>query len=313
MESISRVSKSVRAFQYFQIYLWGILLFTVAVIISGDIVQATESGAGCGDSWPKCDGTLIPAFADVHVAIEFIHRMLTSVLSFGYLGLLIGGYLLFGRKHPVWRSILFSTAILLVEILLGASLVLFGWVEDNATWGRVIADSFHVVNTLVLLGSLVLIIFLRRSDVGILVTKPNPKRRYLIVAMVIVIFITVTGTINSLADTLYLSDHVVVEETPIAQLLVSVRAIHPLIAIIGGFAIIGLLYLVIEEPSAQKSALGFAVFGVIFLQFLSGVFNIVLLTPVETQIIHLGLADTLWILLVFFSLYNWRKVPHNFT
>lgn len=313
MESISRVSKSVRAFQYFQRYLWGILLFTVAVIISGDIVQATESGAGCGDSWPKCDGTLIPAFADVHVAIEFIHRMLTSVLSFGYLGLLIGGYLLFGRKHPVWRSILFSTAILLVEILLGASLVLFGWVEDNATWGRVIADSFHVVNTLVLLGSLVLIIFLSRPDGGILVAKSNPKRRYLIFAMLIVILITVTGTINSLADTLYLSDHVVVEETPIAQLLVSVRAIHPLIAIIGGFAIIGLLYLVIEEPSAQKSALGFAVFGVIFLQFLSGVFNIVLLTPVETQIIHLGLADTLWILLVFFSLYNWRKVSHNFT
>ena len=313
MESISRVSKSVRAFQYFQRYLWGILLFTVAVIISGDIVHATESGAGCGDSWPKCDGTLIPAFADVHVAIEFIHRMLTSVLSFGYLGLLIGGYLLFGRKHPVWRSILFSTAILLVEILLGASLVLFGWVEDNATWGRVIADSFHVVNTLVLLGSLVLIIFLSRPDGGILVAKSNPKRRYLIFAMLIVILITVTGTINSLADTLYLSDHVVVEETPIAQLLVSVRAIHPLIAIIGGFAIIGLLYLVIEEPSAQKSALGFAVFGVIFLQFLSGVFNIVLLTPVETQIIHLGLADTLWILLVFFSLYNWRKVSHNFT
>ena len=243
MESISRVSKSVRAFQYFQIYLWGILLFTVAVIISGDIVQATESGAGCGDSWPKCDGTLIPAFADVHVAIEFIHRMLTSVLSFGYLGLLIGGYLLFGRKHPVWRSILFSTAILLVEILLGASLVLFGWVEDNATWGRVIADSFHVVNTLVLLGSLVLIIFLSIPDGGILVAKSNPKRRYLIFAMLIVILITVTGTINSLADTLYLSDHVVVEETPIAQLLVSVRAIHPLIAIIGGFATVSYTHL----------------------------------------------------------------------
>jgi heme A synthase len=313
MKSIARVNRSVRGLRYFQIYLWGLLLFTVAVIISGDIVQSTESGAGCGDSWPKCDGTLIPAFADIHTAIEFIHRMLTSVLSFGYFGLLIGGYLLFGREHPVWRSILFSTTILLVEILLGASLVFFGWVEDNATWGRVIADSFHVVNTLVLLGSLVLIIFLSRSDGGILVTKPNPKRRYLIFAMVGVILITVTGTINSLADTLYFSDHVVVEETPIAQLLVSVRAIHPLVAIIGGFAIIGLLYLVLEEPSVQKSILGFAVFGVIFLQVLSGVFNIALLTPVEIQIIHLGLADALWILLVFFSLYNWKALVSNYS
>lgn len=306
MKSIARVGRSARGLRYFQLYLWGVLLFTVAVIISGDIVQATESGAGCGDSWPKCDGTLIPAFADIHMAIEFIHRMLTSVLSFGYFGLLIGGYLLFGGRHPVWRSILVSTAILLVEILLGASLVFFGWVEDNATWGRVIADSFHVVNTLALLGSLVLIIFLSRAEDEIPVTKPNPKRRYLIFAMLTVILITVTGTINSLADTLYLSDHVVVEETPIAQLLVSVRAIHPLVAIIGSFSIIGLLYLVTEGPNVRKSVLSFAVFGVIFLQVVSGILNIALLTPVETQIIHLGLADALWILLVFFSLYNWK-------
>jgi cytochrome c oxidase assembly protein subunit 15 len=313
MKLIARVNSSPKNLRYFQLYLWAILLFTVAVIISGDIVQATESGAGCGDSWPKCDGMLIPAFADVHMAIEFVHRMLTSVLSFGYFGLLIGGYVLFGRRHRVWPSILGSTAILVVEILLGAALVFFGWVEDNATWGRVIADSFHVVNTLALLGSLVLIIFLSRADDETLVTKQNPKRRYLIFAMLTVILITVTGTINSLADTLYFSDHVVVEETPIAQLLVSVRAIHPLVAIIGGFAIIGLLYLVLEEPSVQKSILGFAVFGVIFLQVLSGVFNIALLTPVEIQIIHLGLADALWILLVFFSLYNWKALVSNYS
>jgi heme A synthase len=313
MKLIARVNRSPKGLRYFQLYLWTVLLFTVAVIISGDIVQATESGAGCGDSWPKCDGTLIPAFADVHMAIEFVHRMLTSVLSFGYFGLLIGGYVLFGRRHRVWPSILASTAILVVEILLGAALVFFGWVEDNASWGRVIADSFHVVNTLALLGSLVLIIFLSRADNETLVTKQNPKRRYLIFAMLTVILITVTGTINSLADTLYLSDHVVVEETPIAQLLVSVRAIHPLVAIIGGFAIIGLLYLVLEEPSVQKSILGFAVVGVIFLQVLSGVFNIALLTPVEIQIIHLGLADALWILLVFFSLHNWKALVSNYS
>ncbi len=313
MKLIARVNRSPKGLRYFQLYLWTVLLFTVAVIISGDIVQATESGAGCGDSWPKCDGTLIPAFADVHMAIEFVHRMLTSVLSFGYFGLLIGGYVLFGRRHRVWPSILASTAILVVEILLGAALVFFGWVEDNASWGRVIADSFHVVNTLALLGSLVLIIFLSRADNETLVTKQNPKRRYLIFAMLTVILITVTGTINSLADTLYLSDHVVVEETPIAQLLVSVRAIHPLVAIIGGFAIIGLLYLVLEEPSVQKSILGFAVVGVIFLQVLSGVFNIALLTPVEIQIIHLGLADALWILLVFFSLHNWKALMSNYS
>ena len=121
MKSIARVGRSARGLRYFQLYLWGVLLFTVAVIISGDIVQATESGAGCGDSWPKCDGTLIPAFADIHMAIEFIHRMLTSVLSFGYFGLLIGGYLLFGGRHPVWRSILVCSLGTLLSIIFTSS------------------------------------------------------------------------------------------------------------------------------------------------------------------------------------------------
>ena len=78
------------------------------------------------------------------------------------------------------------------------------------------------------------------------------------------------------------------------------------VAAIGSFSIIGLLYLVTEGPNVRKSVLSFAVFGVIFLQVVSGILNIALLTPVETQIIHLGLADALWILLVFFSLYNWK-------
>ena len=292
---------------YFLSYVWGLLIFTVAVIISGDIVQSTESGAGCGDSWPKCEGSLVPAIENIHTAIEFIHRALTSVLSVGYLGLLAWSYLLFGRRQLVWRSVLFSAFVLLLEILIGAALVFFGWVEDDASWGRVIVDSLHVVNTLILLASLVLILFWASESENRSISKEYSRGRFLIAAIGIVMVITITGTINSLADTLYFSDQVVVEETPIAQLLVSVRAVHPLVAIIGAFLIVGSIYMVMEDPKVTYSGLGFGIFGILFLQIIVGILNIALLTPVETQIIHLSLADALWVLLIFFSLYNYSS------
>ena len=175
---------------YFRSYVWGLLIFTVAVIISGDIVQSTESGAGCGDSWPKCEGSLVPAIENIHTAIEFIHRALTSVLSVGYLGLLVWSYLLFGRRHLVWRSVLFSSFVLLLEIFIGAALVFFGWVEDDASWGRVIVDSLHVVNTLILLASLVLILFWASESENRSISKEYSRGRFLIAAIGIVMVIT---------------------------------------------------------------------------------------------------------------------------
>ncbi len=49
--------------------------FAYALIVLGAVVRITESGLGCGDHWPLCNGRLIPEFTDHHVVIEYAHRI----------------------------------------------------------------------------------------------------------------------------------------------------------------------------------------------------------------------------------------------
>ena len=49
--------------------------FAYALIVLGAVVRITESGLGCGDHWPLCNGRLVPAFTDHHVVIEYAHRI----------------------------------------------------------------------------------------------------------------------------------------------------------------------------------------------------------------------------------------------
>ncbi|HEX4283733.1 MAG TPA: COX15/CtaA family protein, partial [Terracidiphilus sp.] len=40
-------------------FSWAVLVYFVAVILWGALVRATSSGAGCGDHWPLCNGTVL--------------------------------------------------------------------------------------------------------------------------------------------------------------------------------------------------------------------------------------------------------------
>jgi len=279
-------------------FTWCLLIFTVVVIVSGDVVQATASGAGCGESWPRCHGSLFPSISDAHTAIEFTHRLATTVLSIGFIFLLVSAWKLYDRQHHIWITVLIATCFLIVEILLGAALVLFGWVESNASWGRVIADVLHVINTFLLVGSIALITWFTRGHPAPSLDFSKYPTKLLAIIVVTVLLIAITGTINSLADTLALSNEVDIHETSIALILISVRGIHPAMAIIGG---LGIFYMTLQLSYVTTGGFSkplIAVQTVIALQFLVGMFNIILLTPLETQILHLILAETLWVLVV---------------
>ena len=54
------------------------LAVNLVVILLGALVRATGSGAGCGRSWPSCNGELIPELEGA-TAIEFTHRAVSGV------------------------------------------------------------------------------------------------------------------------------------------------------------------------------------------------------------------------------------------
>jgi len=68
---------------------------TVAVVLTylhlvfGGIVRISGSGMGCGDYWPKCNGSWVPPFNHPTVMIEWTHRLLALlvILSIAWLAI----------------------------------------------------------------------------------------------------------------------------------------------------------------------------------------------------------------------------------
>lgn len=45
-------------------------LATVGLIMFGAVVRVTDSGLGCGNSWPLCNGTIFPPLDNLTAWIE---------------------------------------------------------------------------------------------------------------------------------------------------------------------------------------------------------------------------------------------------
>lgn len=83
-------------------------LLTVGLIALGAVVRVTDSGLGCGDHWPLCNGTIFPPLDNLTAWIEWTHRLLAILI--GILGIVmlvtaIRNY----RKHN--RGVLVFTII----------------------------------------------------------------------------------------------------------------------------------------------------------------------------------------------------------
>ncbi|HZD24055.1 MAG TPA: COX15/CtaA family protein [Acidimicrobiia bacterium] len=107
--------------------------FNVLVTILGALVRATGSGAGCGSSWPTCEGQVVPDLEGA-TAIEFTHRV-PSGLAFVLLVVLA---VLVRRAtdqgHAARTGVVLSAVAIVGEALIGARIVLAEWVADDAWW-----------------------------------------------------------------------------------------------------------------------------------------------------------------------------------
>ena len=299
-ESDSGASRAFRALSM------SALVGTVVIILSGDLVQATGSGAGCGENWPRCDGALIPAFDDAATGIEFTHRILTFVLSMVIVALVVRARKSFTPGHRIRRAVGYVAALFVLEVAIGALLVVFGWVDDDGSFGRVVADSLHLVNTFLLVAALVVVVYYaaggREASPGDLLRTASD----VFGGAVVLLLIGLTGAISSLADTLFPADSVLEgireEFGSAAPFLLRVRAVHPIVAIAGGIVVFVIAKRLAGGGGRSVSRYARAVHTGILIQLGLGALNLALLTPLETQIAHLLLADVVWIAYVLMML-----------
>jgi heme a synthase len=276
-------------------FAWLVLAFMVLVVLEGAVVRATSSGGGCGNRWPLCNGDFFPHHPRLATVIEYTHRSLTGICT--TLVIMLTGWTFYATKsgHKARRAVVASCFFLVTEALLGAVLVLRGYVENNISVGRVVMQSIHFTNTMLLLGALsVTVWFLAQRKSEPAATQGDAK--WLVwLSVTSTILMGATGSLAALADTLFPSPSLMAglaeDFAANAPLLVRMRWVHPAAATIG-FVCVTLLALKVHTRLSR------GVFWLLVMQIVLGLADVLLLAPVWMQVLHLLGADLFWIALV---------------
>lgn len=270
--------------------------WNLVVIIIGAWVRATGSGAGCANSWPTCDGVLLPELKGA-TAIEFTHRITSGVALLLVAWLVIRVFRTTDRRTPLRKVAALTGLAIVSESLIGAFIVVTDLVAENTSAARAISVPVHLVNTFVLLAGLVLTVFWidnnRRTNWNV------PERRALVWFGVGMLLIAGTGAVAALADTLFPAESLIEGLTEdfsaTAENLTRLRIIHPIAAIVIGISMARWTLARDIEPGHAGYLASRIVIGVVFTQLVVGVINVWTLTPITIQLLHLALADILWI------------------
>jgi heme A synthase len=280
-------------------FAWAVLIYNLGVVLWGAYVRATGSGAGCGQHWPLCNGEVTPHSPTAAMIIEFTHRAMSGIDLLLVAVLVVWAFRAFPKRHPVRLAAAYSGVFLITEALLGAALVLLEHVAKNASTNRAWSLSAHLCNTLTLLAFLTLTAWWAGG-------KPPVRARGAAVwqaalSLGAVMLLGVSGAIAALGDTLFpvssLAAGLAMDLDPAASIFVRLRIFHPMIA--AGVAV-WLLYYAIASMSRRPDARprAWTLVALIAAQLVVGATNLLLLAPVWMQMLHLLLADLLWISLV---------------
>lgn len=286
-------------------FAWLVLAFLILVILWGAFVRATGSGAGCGSHWPLCNGVVIPREAQVETLIELTHRVTSAFSGVLVLLMLWWAFRLFPKGHTVRKTAVWSTVFIITEGLVGAGLVLFEWVAYNESVERAISMAVHLVNTFLLLAAVSLTAWWSGGSGDYRLRLRGQGRTNWLVGggLLLLVILGVSGAITALGDTLFpagtLREGIEQDFLPTAHFLVRLRVYHPIIAILAS----AYLFVVAPIIANARPGMGALVFSravrvIVVIQLVAGVVNILLNVPVWMQIIHLLLADLMWIAVI---------------
>jgi heme A synthase len=290
------------------------LLYTLVVILWGAFVRASGSGAGCGDHWPLCEGSIIPDSPAMVTLIELFHRA-TSGLSLIFVGLVFArARRLFQPSHPARKAALAAFVIIIIEALIGAVIVRASLFGENASLARAALIGVHFINTLLLLATQTLTVYWGAQPPE---TAAQPAvhpagglRLLFVVGVIGWLALGASGAIGALSRSLYpadsLAEALTREFSADAPLLLRLRSAHPVLAALMGIHLCALAWIVNKRIQGQLAhRLAISMTALFFAQCLLGMLNVLAVLPTPVlQLAHLLLMDVLWICFVLLAMYS---------
>ena len=284
-------------------FAWLTLGWNVVVILWGAFVRATGSGAGCGAHWPLCNGEVVPRAPALETMVEFTHRLTSGVALVLVFALAVWVFRERPKGHSARGAAVASVVLILVEAAVGAALVLFGLVAENDSVARALFMAGHLANTFMLLAALTLTAHWCTTDAPL--RRDALRRDGWVFGLTLILLVIVgkSGAVAALGDTLYPAQSLLAglaqDLSPTASMLVRLRVLHPILAVAGALAVAFAAARVLQSSAGSSiRRWAWAAAGLALVQIGAGLLNLILLAPVWMQVVHLLLADALWIALV---------------
>jgi Uncharacterized protein required for cytochrome oxidase assembly len=282
-------------------YTWFVLIYNLVVIIWGVFLRASHSGDGCGQHWLTCQGEIVPSAPELKTVIEFSHRITTGIASITVLALLIWAIRRFPQGDAVRKAAAFSLAFIVIESLIGAGLVLTGNTADNWTPSRPFWAIGHLINTFMLLAALTLTAWFASGRKTLRFNIDRKVLLLLAVGALGIFLIGSSGSLASLSNMLFpansLTEGVANDFAQGSPVLVRLRISHPIVSITVGLFLVFLTGWLKRMCGDNRSVVkwGNILSILVLIQFASGAATLLLHAPIVMQLVHLFLADAVWI------------------
>lgn len=285
-------------------FVWITLAYTILVILWGAFVRATGSGAGCGNHWPTCNGEVLPRPEQIETFIELSHRLTSALAGLFVLVMLIWAVRLYPRKHLVRRGAIVSFVFILIEGAIGALLVRLELVAENDSVLRAVMIAIHLVNTFFLLAAIALTGWWARTNQRLQLRGHGRIGWLIFIGVAGFMLLGASGAITALGDTLFPAESLAAglqeKFEPGVHFLIRLRLYHPLIGFAMAVYLVVASSLILEErPSPLMHQLTRTMRWLFFAQVGVGIINVLLLAPVWMQLLHLLMADIVWIAAIF--------------
>ena len=274
------------------------LFLSIVSILAGAFVRATGSGDGCGATWPTCKGRIIPALTDTSELIEFSHRSVSGLL-------LIVTLIIFLKTRKFQKGSLvksvtnFLTFFVVFEAVIGAVIVLFEWVGLNSSLPRIVAVPIHLVNTFGLLGCFAILNKILQDDLKEI--KLIFNRNFILISSMFLLS-GATGSITALADVLFPSasfiEGFLEDFDKTSEILTRLRILHPIIS----SALSVVLYVYSTRINKKYGVNVKLLKTFVIIAVLLGVLNVISNIVLPLSILHLAIADFLWISYIYVSI-----------
>jgi heme A synthase len=284
-------------------FAWALLAYDVGVVAWGAYVRATGSGAGCGRHWPLCNGEIMPRAPRVETLVELSHRVSSGAALVLTAILLVWSLRAYPRGHVVRRGAAAAATFMIAEVLIGAALVLFELVARDASAKRALSVSLHLVNTFLLLASTAVTAWWASGGAPIRLRGHGAVAWTTGLPLLAMLFVGTSGAVTALGDTLFpsasLASGFARDFAPGAHLFLRLRALHPLLAAVTAAMIVvaaGITRTL--RPTRSVRNLTRTAASLAVAQVAAGLLDVATLAPVWLQMVHLVLADAVWLALV---------------